>query len=156
MNEIHYYSNYANSHDIDCFFRIGKIAYHFASNGHLLPSFITRRVNIAIQNIVYEKLQTINEAIDVEIHGDSIRRLISKNIEDVSNELFDERSSIDEILVDYAYSFKEMADLGFVSMDMGEEGIFYVIASPKNKTVPEKILQMLPEVSAESVRIEFE
>ena len=156
MNEIHYYSNYANSHDIDCFFRIGKIAYHFASNGHLLPSFITRRVNIAIQNIVYEKLQTINETIDVEIHENNIRRLIFKNIEDVGNEPFDERLSINEIIDDYAYSFKEVAELGFVSMDLGEEGIFYVIASPKNKTVPEKILQMLPMLSAESVRIEFE
>lgn len=34
MNDSHYYSNYAATRDIDCFFRIGDIAYHFASNGH--------------------------------------------------------------------------------------------------------------------------
>lgn len=56
MKDIHYYSNYAESHDIDCFFKANGVAYHFASNGHPIPDFILRNKNIEIQNVVYELL----------------------------------------------------------------------------------------------------
>ena len=53
MSDIHYYSNYVATRDIDCFFKIGNVAYHFASNGQPIPDFITRKRNIAIQEAIY-------------------------------------------------------------------------------------------------------
>ncbi len=57
MNMIHYYDNYAQSRDIDCFFRIGNRAFHFASNGQPIPRFITKDINQEIQFRVYRLLQ---------------------------------------------------------------------------------------------------
>lgn len=147
MSEIHYYSNYANSRDIDCFFRIGHTAYHFASNGNPIPDFITRSKNIAIQDAVYERVD--NGKGEVEIRTDSIRSLIRKELGGIhigANEKLDERDGIEGMVEDYASSFVEMARLGFISMDLDDEGVFHIIATPEDQVLEGEIMKLLPEV----------
>ena len=79
MSDIHYYSNYANTRDIDCFFRIGNVAYHFASNGQPIPPFITRNTNLKIQTAVYA-LQTDSMG-DVDVRRDVAIGLIQNEID---------------------------------------------------------------------------
>ena len=155
MNDCHYYSNYADCHDIDCYFRIGKEAYHFASNGNLIPGFITMKVNIAVQNVVNKYLQHLHADFEVSIHRERIKCLISEicSIDIEKDVFFDERNGIDMIIDDYASTFKEMATIGFTSMDLDEEGVFHVIASQSNISIPEEILNILPEVPEDSVKI---
>lgn len=54
----------------------------------------------------------------------------------------------------YASSFKEMAQFGFVSMDLGDEGLFHTIAQPIDQVVSCEIMDMLPVVNSEDVRID--
>ncbi len=155
MSDIHYYSNYAEARDIDCFFRIEGRAYHFASNGYPIPWFITREKNLAIQDAVYERLPNVNGEVDV--HRDTIRRLILKELEPVEGTAFvqfDERNNVNEMIDGYASSFKEMAQFGFVSMDLDEGGLFHTIAQPIDQVVPREIMDMLPVVNREDVRID--
>lgn len=157
MNDCHYYSNYADCHDIDCYFRIGKEAYHFASNGNLIPGFITMKVNIAVQNVVNKYLQSHHADFEVSIHREQIKSLIheiySVEIDIEKDDSLDERYSIDVIIEEYASSFKEMATIGFTSMDLDDEGVFHVIASQSKISIPEELLMMLPEVSEDEVKI---
>ena len=147
MKDVHYYSNYADSHDIDCFFRIGADAFHFASNGQPIPDFILRSKNIEIQNAVYERLESAQG--EVNVHKDAVNELIRRELdglEDIDNFLADERYDINLMVEKYAESFVEMASLGFISMDVDEDGRFWVIAEPKEKgKVPDDILELLPE-----------
>lgn len=147
MKDIHYYANYADSHDIDCFFRMGDKAFHFASNGQPIPDFILRNKNIEIQNMVYERLEDGQK--EFIVHEDAIRKLIRRELdglEDIDNFLADERQDIESMVGKYAESFVEMARLGFISMDVDEDGHLWVIAEPKdNEHVPDDILAMLPE-----------
>lgn len=83
MSDSHYYSNYAATRDIDCFFRIGNVAYHFASNGQSIPKFITRKRNIAIQDLVYEMIPGAHE--HVTIHKEVIEELIEKELVNIEN-----------------------------------------------------------------------
>lgn len=157
MSDYHYYSNYTDCHDIDCFFRIGEDAYHFASNGNMIPGFITMRVNIAVQKAVGEYLQGHNADVEVSIHREQIKSLIpeiySVEIDIEKYDSLDERYSIDVIIDEYASSFKEMATIGFTSMDLDEEGVFHVIASQSKISIPEELLMMLPEISEDDVKI---
>lgn len=147
MKDVHYYSNYADSHDIDCFFRVGDKAFHFASNGQPVPDFILRSKNIEIQNAVYERLESAQG--EVNVHKDAVNELIRRELdglEDIDNFLADERGNINRMVEIYAESFMEMARLGFISMDMDEERRFWVIAEPKGDgKIPDDILKMLPE-----------
>ena len=157
MSEVHYYSNYTDSHDIDCFFRIGDTAYHFASNGQPIPSFITRTKNIAVQDAVYERLGNANG--DVDIRKDVIRVLILKElgaIDRVTNERRIENEELDGLIDGYASTFVEMAKLGFISMDLDEDGVFHIIASPKDQHLFEDIMRLLPVVRDGEVRIQSE
>ena len=156
MSDIHYYSNYAETRDIDCFFKMDGRAYHFASNGYPIPWFITREKNLEIQDAVYEKLPEVHGEVDVR--RDTIHYLILKemeHVEGISWGQFSELDSIKEMIDSYAYSFKEMAQLGFVSMDLDEGRIFRVIAAPKGQVVPQEIMDMLPEVKIEDVETEL-
>lgn len=147
MKDRHYFSNYAESHDIDCFFRIGDDAFHFASNGQPIPDFILRNKNIEIQNAVYERLPNANG--EYKVRTETIKELLhlDTNLPDNNNDLqVEERYDIVRMIEDYTVSFVEMARLGFVSMDVDEEGRFWVIAEPKDKgKVPDDILRLLPE-----------
>ena len=75
--------------------------------------------------------------------------MIRREIEGISNtDNFpaDERYGIESMVREYAESFVGMARLGFISMDVDEDGRFCVIAEPKeNEHVPDDILAMLPE-----------
>lgn len=147
MKDRHYFSNYAESHDIDCFFRIGDKAFHFASNGQPIPDFILRNKNIEIQNAVYERLEYAQGEADV--HKEVVETLIRRELEGLGNTdnfLADERYDVESMVNEYAESFVEIARLGFISMDMDEDGRFWVIAEPKeNEHVPDDLLAMLPE-----------
>lgn len=147
MKDRHYFSNYAESHDIDCFFRIGDVAYHFASNGQTIPDFILRNKNIEIQNAVYERLEYAQGEADV--HKEVVETLIRRELEGLGNTdnfLADERYDVESMVNEYAESFVEIARLGFISMDVDEEGRFWVIAEPNGKEkVPDDILRLLPE-----------
>lgn len=147
MKDIHYYANYADSHDIDCFFKIGGDAFHFASNGQPIPDFILRNKNIEIQNAVYERLEYARG--EVNVHEEEVETLIRRELEGLGNTdnfLADERYDIESMVSEYAESFVDMARLGFISMDMDEDGRFWVIAEPKeNEHVPDDLLAMLPE-----------
>lgn len=153
MKDIHYYSNYAESHDIDCFFRIGDKAYHFASNGQPIPDFILRRKNIEIQNAVYERLEYAQG--EVNVHKEVVETLIKRGLEgfeNAKNVLADWRDDINLMVEEYTESFVEMARLGFISMDMDEEGRVRVIAEPKgNSKVPDDILGLLPEGRVDNI-----
>lgn len=154
MSDIHYYSNYAETRDIDCFFKIEGCAYHFASNGYPIPWFITREKNLAIQDAVYKRLPNVQGEVEVRI--DTIRDLILKEVvpvEGAAIEQFDERNNVDEMIDGYASSFKEMAHLGFVSMDLDEGGLFHTIAKPKGQVVPQEIMEMMPVVNREDIWI---
>ena len=144
MRHVHYYSNYIDSHDIDCFFRVGNIAFHFASNGNPIPWFITREKNIAIQSKVFESLPHFDG--HVRINTSAIRDLVLKELSDEENT---ERvnNNFTKIIYDYAASFVEIAKRGFISMDTDEEVFFHIIASPKDYGVPNDLLTMLPEIS---------
>lgn len=152
MSDIHYYSNYANTRDIDCFFRIGNVAYHFASNGQPIPQFITRNTNIEIQTAVYA-LQTDSTG-DVDVNVDYVNGLIQNEIA-----LYDsvqvphEEFSVEQMIINYVESFQEMARVGFVSMDLDEEGVFHIIASPTIQKLPQGLFEKLPEVREDQVRI---
>lgn len=152
MSDIHYYSNYANTRDIDCFFRIGNVAYHFASNGQPIPQFITRNTNIEIQTAVYA-LQTDSTG-DVDVNVDFVNGLIQNEIA-----LYDsvqvphEEFSVEQMIINYVESFQEMARVGFVSMDLDEEGVFHIIASPTIQKLPQGLFEKLPEVREDQVRI---
>lgn len=152
MSDIHYYSNYANTRDIDCFFRIGNVAYHFASNGQPIPQFITRNTNIEIQTAVYA-LQTDSTG-DVDVNVDYVNGLIQNEIA-----LYDsvqvphEEFSVEQMIINYVESFQEMARVGFVSMDLDEEGVFHIIASPTIQELPQELFEKLPEVREDEVRI---
>jgi hypothetical protein len=152
MSDIHYYSNYANTRDIDCFFRIGNVAYHFASNGQPIPPFITRNTNIEIQTAVYA-LQTRSTG-DVDVNVDFVNGLIQNEIA-----LYDsvqvphEEFSVEQMIINYVESFQEMARVGFVSMDLDEEGVFHIIASPTIQKLPQGLFEKLPEVREDQVRI---
>lgn len=127
---------------------------HHASNGYPIPWFITREKNLAIQDAVYERLPNVHGEVDVR--RDTIRDLILKELEPVEGTAFvqlDERNSINEIIDGYAFSFKEMAQFGFVSMDLDEGGLFHIIAKPLDQIVPREIMDMLPVVNSEDVRI---
>ena len=152
MSDVHYYSNYANTRDIDCFFQKGGVAYHFASNGQPIPSFVTRKLNIDIQTLVYNDIPVNGE---VEVMRETIRRLIQSQFEKelTDNDLFDKRESIDAMIDEYSKSFQEMARLGFVSMDMDENGVMHIIAKPKGQILSIEIFKKLPEVNDEDVRI---
>jgi hypothetical protein len=155
MSETHYYSNYANSRDIDCFFRIGNGAYHFASNGQPIPGFVTRKTNLQIQDEVYQALP--NATGDVETHRETVRGLIMKELGDagqIENSSFDERTNIEGMIDEYADSFKEMARMGFISMDLDDNGRYHIIATPKDQVLSQKIMGMLPDVQAEEIIIE--
>lgn len=134
-------------HDIDCFFRIGVDAFHFASNGQPIPDFILRNKNIEIQNAVYERLEYAQG--EVNVHKEVVETLIKSGLEgfeNAKNVLADWRDNINLMVEEYTESFVEMARLGFISMDMDESGRFRVIAEPKgNWKVPDDILGMLPE-----------
>lgn len=147
MKDIHYYSNYAESHDIDCFFKVGDKAFHFASNGQPIPDFILRNKNIEIQNAVYERLEYAQGKVNV--HKEVVEILIKRGLEgfeNAKNVLADWRDDISRMVKEYTESFVEMARLGFISMDMDESGRFRVIAEPKgNSKVPDDILGLLPE-----------
>lgn len=145
MKDRHYFSNYAESHDIDCFFRIGDVAYHFASNGQTIPDFILRNKNIEIQNAVYERLP--NAKGEYKVRTEMVKELLhlDTNLPDNNNDLpVEERYDIVRMIEDYTVSFVEMARLGFVSMDIDDNGRFQVIAEPQEK-VSDEILKMLPE-----------
>lgn len=156
MSDIHYYSNYVATRDIDCFFKIGNVACHFASNGQPIPDFITRNRNIAIQEAVY---LLIPEAYGpVMIHGGTIRRLIEKEFIDYENitgqnvnlrELHIDNATVEE----YAASFEEMARCGFVSMDVDKEGVYNIIAEPTTQEVPDNVMELLPEVDQEHFKL---
>ena len=153
MNDSHYYSNYAATRDIDCFFRIGYIAYHFASNGQPIPKFITRKRNIAIQDVVYEMIPDARGR--VTIHKGTIKKLIRRelaNDEYLANaDINQEELRIDDDMVQkYADSFIEMAQLGFVSLDLDETRHYYKIAKPADdQQVPDRMMELLPEVDQE-------
>lgn len=145
MKDRHYFSNYAESHDIDCFFRIGDVAYHFASNGQTIPDFILRNMNIEIQNAVYERLP--NAKGEYKVRTETVKELLhlDTNLPDNNNDLpVGKRNNIARMIEEYAASFVEMARLGFVSMDVDDNGRFQVIAEPQDK-VSDEILKMLPE-----------
>lgn len=145
MNDRRYYSNYAESHDIDCFFRVGDVAYHFASNGQRIPDFILKNQNIEIQNAVYELLPNAKGACVVR--WETIMELLNQELNNLDNNdgfPFDDRYDINKIVEDYAASFIEMARLGFVSMDVDDEGCFHIIAEPQEE-ISDNILKMLPE-----------
>lgn len=147
MSEVHYYSNYTDTRDIDCFFRVGNVAYHFASNGQPIPSFIKRKTNMAVQEAVYELLE--NAKGEVVVNDVIIRQLILKELEGLEGakaDSLDERGGIDAMIIDYADSFKSMARLGFISMDLDEDGIYHVIATPTDQVVPDRIMKLLPVV----------
>lgn len=155
MSVTHYYSNYANSRDIDCFFRIGDVAYHFASNGQPIPRFVTRKTNLQIQEKVYQALP--NATGDVETRRETVRGMIMKVLGDagqIENSPFDERTNIEGMIDEYADSFIEMARIGFISMDLDENGRYHIIATPKEQVLSQKMLSMLPEVQAEEIIIE--
>jgi len=153
MSEIHYYANYANTHDIDCFFRIGTVAYHFASNGNKIPTFITRKTNIQIQTEVYEMLP--NGSGEVDTRRETIRGLIQRELEALegNNGEMDGLRDMEQMINDYAVSFQNMACLGFVSMDLDEKGVFHIIAKPIGQNVPEELLMKIPEVREEEVEL---
>lgn len=154
MSELHYYSNYADTRDIDCFFKIGNVAYHFASNGQPIPSFITRKTNMSVQDTVYELLE--NAKGEVVVNEEIIRQLTQGElsaIEGAKVDSLDEREGIEAMIGDYAESFKSMARIGFISLDLDEKGVYHEIAKPKDQKVPEKIMRLLPVVNGDSVRI---
>ena len=154
MSELHYYTNYAETRDIDCFFRVGDVAYHFASNGQPIPSFITRKTNMEVQNVVYEMLE--NAKGEVDVNEVIIRELIQNElaaIEGVEVDSMDERKGMDRMIRDYAESFEGMARLGFVSMDLDDEGIYHVIAKPRGQSVSDKLMALLPEIEDGLLRI---
>lgn len=142
--ERHYLSNYLDSHDIDCFFKFGTVAFHFASNGQQIPRFITRDRNIKIQNMVWE--QHPYEQGEFELFPETIMNLIQNEIVEVLQEIrTDNESVIQNIISNYAESFIEMARLGFVSMDLGLDGKFNIICKPCGQRPPDEIMAMLPE-----------
>lgn len=148
MNDSHYYSNYATTRDIDCFFRIENVAYHFASNGQPIPNFITRKRNIAIQDIVYDIIPYAHGR--VVIHGGTIKKLIRRelvNDEDLANADINQKEL--DMIQKYADSFIKMAQLGFVSMDLDETGHYYKIAEPVGQQVPDRMMELLPKVDRE-------
>jgi hypothetical protein len=152
MSDIHYYSNYANTRDIDCFFRIGNAAYHFASNGQPIPPFITRNTNIKIQTAVYA-LQT-NSTGDVDVNVDFVNGLIQNEIALYDSvQVPQEEFNVEQMIINYVESFQEMARVGFVSMDLDEEGVFHIIASPTIQELPQELFEKLPEVREDQVRI---
>lgn len=154
MSEVHYYSNYAETRDIDCFFKVCDVAYHFASNGQPIPSFITRKTNMAVQDVVYELLE--NTKGEVRINEAVIEELILKELTEVKGAdipSVDDYDGIEGMVRDYAESFVEMARLGFVSMDLDSEGTYHVIAYPIGHSVSEKVMRMLPEVGEGIIRI---
>lgn len=146
MSEMHYYANYTDTRDIDCFFRVGDVAYHFASNGQPIPQFITRKTNMTVQDAVYEALE--NAKGDVVVNDVVVRELILREITGAEETELKQSVPV-EMIANYAESFKAMAQLGFVSMDLDEEGVYHVIAKPAGQHVPENIMRLLPEVGAE-------
>ena len=138
MSDTHYYSNYVATRDIDCFFKIGNVAYHFASNGQPIPDFITRKRNIAIQEAIYSLIPKTYGP--VMIHEETIRNLI-----DYEND----NATVEE----YAASFEEMARCGFVSMDLDKGGVYNIIAKPTKQEVPDNVMELLPEVDQEHFKL---
>ena len=128
------------------------MAYHFASNGQPIPQFITRNTNIEIQTAVYA-LQTDSTG-DVDVNVDYVNGLIQNEIA-----LYDsvqvphEEFSVEQMIINYVESFQEMARVGFVSMDLDEEGVFHIIASPTIQELPQELFEKLPEVREDEVRI---
>lgn len=156
MSNIHYYSNYIATRDIDCFFKMGDVAYHFASNGQPIPDFITRKRNIAIQEAVYSLRPEAYGA--VKIHEETIRMLIENdfiNYENIAGQNINLRElHIDHATVEeYAASFVEMAMFGFVSMDLDKEGVYHIIAEPTKQEVSDNVMELLPEVDQEYFRL---
>ena len=95
----------------------------------------------------YELLE--NAQGEVVVNENKVRQLIQKElsaIEGVKVDSLDKREGIDEMIRDYAVSFKSMVRLGFISMDLDEEGNYHVIATPIDHKVPEKVLRLLPVV----------
>ena len=138
MREVHYYSNYVKTHDIDCFFKQDGLAFHFASNGQPLPKFILRKKNTEIQATVYKALP--NAKGEVFTNWRAIRFLINRELnglEGIEKDNFDIDRSIEGKMEEYALSFQMIARLGFISMDLDEEGVLHIIAAPKGYTVSE-------------------
>ena len=77
-----------------------------------------------------------------------IREMILREITSAEGTVLEHRVPV-EMINDYAESFKAMAKLGLVSMDLDDEGVYHVIARPAGRHVPENIMRMLPEVGAE-------
>lgn len=149
-----YYSNYADSYDIDCFFRIGDLAFHFASNGQPIPKFISRNTNWDIQRAVSELLPDIKE--EIVTNRNIILYLIRKEFEGMtfnSEYFIEEYPDIDILIENYAESFEEMARIGFVSMDLDKNNIFHIIARPIGQKIPEAIRQMLPETNLNELEL---
>ena len=143
--ERHYLSNYLDSYDIDCFFKVGTVAFHFASNGQQIPRFITRDSNIKIQNMVRELRPS--EQDEFELFPETIMNLIQYEIVEVLQEIkIDNESVLQTMISNYAESFIEMARLGFVSMDLDLDGKFNIICKPCGQRPPAEIMAMLPEV----------
>lgn len=83
----------------------------------------------------------------VMIHENAIKELIGKENVDINQEL----RINDDMIQQYADSFIEMAQLGFISMDLGETERYYKIAEPTDQQVPYKVMELLPEVDQESL-----
>lgn len=135
-----YRNDYALSHDIDYFFRIDDLAIHVASNGSLIPAFINRDINYAIQSAVYE----MNEHSDIE----PMLLRYTQNME----LFYITRDGLEE----YVSSFSSMARKGFISIDnIGaffnpESYLFLTVAWPsiKNTKLEQTgIISLLPDIS---------
>ena len=155
MKDRRYYSNYAETHDIDCFFKHGDKAYHFASNGQPIPAFIKSGRNKEIQRLL--KTLSLEKMIikEARIRNKNLRRLIVEGRvgENVPEEEINNAVISDEDVSNYSSSFKEMARQGFISMDMSVDGRLYVVASPVDVEVRKEILILLPDVGELCVEI---
>ena len=150
MIDKQYYSNYASSHDIDCFFRFGNKAIHFASNGQPIPYFIKRNQNTEVQKEVYKLLHDAKggyifdrdriELIVRELQGDEF---------EVDLDYDCREGEMERMIHDYAESFVVMAKIGFFSMDLRPNGEFLMIACPVKTEVPDELLALLPQLPKE-------
>lgn len=126
-----YSINYQQLHDIDWFFQSGGKYYHVASNGGEVPSFVERKNNMELQNII-EKIDALipeNEITVIE-HEDGI------NYE----------------------SFIRYARKGFISIDKIRDAFnaqnYQEIARPIGQTeLPDKIRELIPKTNNHTIKI---
>lgn len=153
MSKRQYNIGYQHTHDIDWFFRIGKIVYHAASNGSLLPHKIKVADNIKIrQELVRTKIHINNIVTDNNYIVDRLKRNIAKLKDNDDSP----KSSVD----DYKRSFEEMAKKGFVSIDyvkdINKVPTYHVISRPNGiQQMPDNIFNLLPELN-DGVNINIE